>query len=86
MISTIRIDGMRTVHCVRAVFTALAAVPGITSAEVEIGRAVVDHDERASPQLLAAAVGEAGYGVRAVVREGRRLGVLRVDDASGGTA
>ncbi len=34
MISILHIDGMRTVHCVRAVFTALGGVAGVERAEV----------------------------------------------------
>ena len=50
-------------HCVRAVFTALAAVEGITRAEVSIGAAEVEHDGRVSVEQLRAAIAVAGYDV-----------------------
>lgn len=61
--TTLRIGGMRTAHCVRAVFTALAGVEGIARADVTMGRAVVEHDGRATPERLGAAVALAGYAV-----------------------
>jgi copper chaperone CopZ len=48
-------------HCVRAVFTALAGVPGITRADVSIGGLEVEHDGSASLEDLRAAVDLAGY-------------------------
>jgi copper chaperone CopZ len=36
------IDGMLSVHAKRAVFTAMAGVPGVTGAQVEMGEAIVD--------------------------------------------
>lgn len=76
MRTRVEIEGMRTVHCVRAVFTALAAVEGITSAEVERGWAVIEHDGRATVEALRAAVAVAGYEVVAVRDEPRVLPVL----------
>jgi copper chaperone CopZ len=73
VITTLRIGGMLAVHAKRAVFTALAGVEGIHSAEVELGRAVVDHDGRATPELLRAAIATAGFAVEEVVEERRRL-------------
>ena len=67
------ISGMRSVHCVRAVFTGLAGVEGIASAEVRMGEAVVTHDGRATEAALRRAVADAGYAVRAVREERRRL-------------
>jgi copper chaperone CopZ len=67
-----RIDGMRSVHCVRAVFTALAAVPGITSADVSIGRAEIAHDGRATPEAIAAALSLVGYPVTETTEERQR--------------
>ena len=46
------IEGMLAVHARHAVFTALGAVPGITRAEVELGRAVVEHDGSASAATI----------------------------------
>ena len=46
------IGGMRAVHSVRAVFTALAAVPGIERCDVVLGRATLEHDGRADELAL----------------------------------
>jgi copper chaperone CopZ len=72
VITTLTIPGMRAVYAVRAVFTALASVEGIASADVSIGRAVVDHDGRATPERLREAVALAGYEVAEVVEDRRR--------------
>ena len=39
----LEIDGMTCDHCVRAVATALRALPGVAVEEVAIGRATVDY-------------------------------------------
>ena len=38
------IGGMRAVHSVRAVFTALTGVPGIERCGVSLGHATIEHD------------------------------------------
>ena len=63
VVTVLTIRGMASVHSVRAVFTALAGVEGIERADVSMGRAVVEHDGRATPDRLAAAVALAGYEV-----------------------
>ena len=68
-LTTLRVAGMRTVHCVRAVFTALAGVEGIARADVTLGRAVVEHDGRATPERLRAAIAECGYEVEESTEE-----------------
>ena len=73
MITTLYIDGMISVHCARAVFTSLARIDGIASADVSMGRAVIDHDGSATPLALTHAVSAVGYSVREVVEERRRL-------------
>ena len=73
MITTLRIAGMLSVHAKRAVFTALSGVEGIARAEVELGRAVIDHDGRATVERLREAVALAGCEVVDVVEERRRL-------------
>lgn len=78
MVTTLYIDGMRSVHCVRAVFTALNGVDGIASAEVSMGRALFEHDGGASAAAATAAVEALGYTVREVAEERRRL-VIRDD-------
>ena len=63
-------------HCVRAVFTALTPVPGITSADVSIGAAVIEHDGRATLDALRDAVAESGYEVTSAREEKRRLPIV----------
>ena len=72
MVSILTISGMVAVHSKRAVFTALSGVPGVMAAEVELGRAVVEHDASTTAEQLAAAVAIAGCEVTAVKSE-RRL-------------
>ena len=72
MVSILTISGMVAVHSKRAVFTALAGVPGVVSAEVELGRAVVEHDASTTAEELAAAIAVAGCEVTATKME-RRL-------------
>ncbi|MDP1858562.1 MAG: heavy metal-associated domain-containing protein [Gemmatimonadaceae bacterium] len=79
MITTLYIDGMISVHCARAVFTSLARIDGIASADVSMGRAVIEHDGRATKIALDEAVSAVGYLVREVVEERRRLTIR--DDA-----
>ena len=63
MITRARIDGMSCQHCVRAVFTALTAVDGITRADVTIGAVEVEHDGRVTVAQLRDAIAVAGYSV-----------------------
>ena len=63
MTTTVSISGMTCVHCVRAVFTSLAGVPGIDRADVSIGRAVIEHDGTVTPEQIRDAVAIAGYEV-----------------------
>ena len=76
MITRLQIDGMTCQHCVRAVFTALTPVAGITSADVTIGGAEIEHDGRATFEALRDAVAEAGYEVHLVTEQKRRLPIL----------
>jgi len=63
MTTTVSISGMTCSHCVRAVFTSLAGVPGIDRADVSIGRAVIEHDPAVTPEQIRAAIAVAGYDV-----------------------
>jgi copper chaperone len=63
MQTTASISGMTCAHCVRAVFTALAGVEGIESADVSIGKAVIEHDHRVTPEQIRAAIQLVGYDV-----------------------
>ncbi|MEP6731594.1 MAG: heavy-metal-associated domain-containing protein [bacterium] len=76
MITHLRIGGMSCQHCVNAVFTALTPVPGIISADVSIGAAIVEHDGRATVDALREAIEDTGYMVTEVEEEKRRLPIL----------
>lgn len=73
MITTVHIDGMRTVHCVRAVYTAFAGVADLEAAEVVIGLATLEHSRELDATALTSAVALAGYTVRAIASDRRRL-------------
>jgi copper chaperone CopZ len=70
------IAGMTSVHANRAVFTALAGVEGVARAEVERGRAVVEHDGRATLEALTDAIGLAGFVVTEAQEKRRTLPVV----------
>ncbi|HEX5830006.1 MAG TPA: cation transporter [Gemmatimonadaceae bacterium] len=74
----VTLSGMRTVHCARAVFTALTAVEGIHGAEVAVGSATLEHDGRATVDQVRAAVEPLGYAV--VDWADERAGLRVVDD------
>ena len=63
MITRVRVEGMSCQYCVRAVFTALNAVPGITRAEVSIGAVEVEHGGGVTVDQLREAIAVAGYRV-----------------------
>jgi copper chaperone CopZ len=63
MITTVTVSGMTCAHCVRAVFTSLAGVPGIERADVTIGRAVIEHDGSVTAEQIRDAIAVAGYTV-----------------------
>ena len=63
MVTTVRINGMSCSHCVRAVFTALGGVAGVSRADVSIGQAVIEHDGTVTPEAIRAAISSAGYDV-----------------------
>jgi copper chaperone CopZ len=73
MKTTASISGMTCAHCVRAVFTSLAGVEGIDSADVSIGRAVIEHDGTVTPEQIRAAIAVAGYDVTDFKNDGRSL-------------
>jgi copper chaperone len=73
MKTTASISGMTCVHCVRAVFTSLAGVDGIDTADVSIGRAVIDHDGTVTPEQIRDAVKVAGYDVTDFRNDARTL-------------
>lgn len=71
MVTTVLINGMSCGHCVKAVFTALGGVPGISRADVSIGQAVIEHDGTVSQDAIREAISIAGYDV-AEFRDDRR--------------
>ena len=68
MTTLLTIAGMRSVHCTRAVYTALGSVEGVTAADVSMGRAVVEHDARATAETMREAVALVGYEVTGAER------------------
>src|SRR5918996_479233 len=72
MRTTLRLN-LPSIHAIRAVETALQAVEGIVHAEVWRAGVTIDHDGRATAELLREAVAAAGFDVVAIVEEGRRL-------------
>ena len=73
MTTTVSINGMSCVHCVRAVFTSLAGVEGIKRADVSIGRAVIEHDGSVTPDQIREAIATAGYEVEGFTDDRRTL-------------
>lgn len=73
VITELEIADMRSVHAVRAIYTALVGVEGITHADVRLGTASITHDGRATCDILRAAVKVAGYEVSECRESRRRL-------------
>lgn len=73
MTTTANIKGMTCAHCVRAVFTALSGVKGISRADVSLGRAIIEHDGTVTPEAIREAVSIAGYEVTDFVHDRRTL-------------
>jgi copper chaperone len=63
MPTTFKISGMSCGHCVMAVKKALAGVPGISEAKVEIGSAVISAEGALNVEAVKAAIEDAGYDV-----------------------
>ncbi len=78
MVTTASISGMTCAHCVRAVFTALAGVPGIDRADVSIGKAVIEHDGSVTREAIRDAVAIAGYELDDTTDDGRTLPVTDI--------
>lgn len=76
MTTHLLIGGMLSVHSVRAVFTALSAIEGIERAEVKLGRAVVEHDGRATCERLGEALALVDCGIIECREERRALPLL----------
>ncbi len=71
-----QLDGLVAVHAVRAVWTALGAVPGVLSAEVTMQGAVLEVEGDLDRPALDAALDAAGVSVRGIRVEARVLPVL----------
>jgi len=65
----VEINGLLSVHAVRAVWTALTAVPGILTAEVSMTGAVLDLERPIDREALATALAAAGVELRSVRQE-----------------
>jgi copper chaperone len=63
MQTTATISGMSCAHCVRAVFTALSGVEGVSRADVSIGQAIIEHDGTVTNDAIRQAIEIAGYTV-----------------------
>jgi copper chaperone CopZ len=84
MVTTLLIDGMRSVHCARAVFTSLTQVPGIDGADVVMGRATLSHLAPLDETALRDAVQSVGYEVGAITTDRRTLPLHLGPNADGG--
>ncbi len=71
-----QLDGLVAVHAVRAVWTALGAVPGLVSAEVTMQGAILEVEGELDRAALDMALEAAGVSVRSVRVEARVLPVL----------
>lgn len=72
----VQIEGLLSVHAVRAVWTALTAVPGVQHAEVSMKGAVLETDGPIDRQLLDACLDHAGVRVVNITVEKGTLPVL----------
>lgn len=72
----VTIAGMLAMHARHAVFTALGGVSGILRAEVELGRALVEHDGSVTEESLREAINAAGFEVIGVQPLPRTLPLL----------
>jgi copper chaperone CopZ len=71
-VTHLEISGMNAKYAVQAVYTAIGGIPGVEWAEVNLGRAQVEHDGSVTRELLEEAVATAGFQVTGY-REERRL-------------
>ncbi len=73
MQTTVSISGMNSAHSIRAVFTSLTGVEGISRADVTLGRAAIEHDSAISSDEIREAIAVAGYEVTAISENKRIL-------------
>ncbi|MGQ0713979.1 MAG: hypothetical protein ACT4PJ_09630 [Gemmatimonadaceae bacterium] len=79
MRTTIRLD-LPSIHAVRAIETALQGVEGIARAVVTRVGATIEHDGRATVELLRGAVESAGFEPGEILEDRRRLTVRAEED------
>ncbi|AMW05614.1 hypothetical protein GEMMAAP_13990 [Gemmatimonas phototrophica] len=72
----VQIEGLLSVHAVRAVWTALGAVPGVLTAEVSMKGAILEADGPVDRQQLEEALAAAGVTVTGLTVEKGSLPVL----------
>ncbi len=72
----VQLNGLVAVHAVRAVWTALQAVPGIVTAEVTMAGAVLEMEGPLDRAVLDEALAAAGVSVQTLTVEPRVLPVL----------
>jgi copper chaperone CopZ len=70
---TVEIDGLTGIHAIRAVWTALGAVPGVVSAEVAMTGVKLELDGPLDREALAAALDAAGVKLVAVTVDQTRV-------------
>jgi hypothetical protein len=72
----VQIDGLLSVHAVRAVWTALTAVPGVLQAEVTMRGAVLETEGPIDREVLADSLALAGVQLRDMTVEKGHLPLL----------
>ncbi|MFN5583084.1 hypothetical protein [Gemmatimonas sp.] len=72
----VQLDGLLSIHAVRAVRTALAAVPGVLGAEVSMQGAILDAEAPLDRDALDHALGYAGVRVLTLREERGTLPLL----------
>lgn len=72
----VQIDGLLSVHAVRAVWTALTAVPGVLGAEVSMRGAILDTEGPIDRQALEESLAMAGVRLVGLTVEKGQLPVL----------
>lgn len=63
------LDGLVAVHAARAACTALGALDGVSSVQMERGTAWIDHDGRVSAEQCAAALAVVGVTIREIAAD-----------------
>lgn len=72
----VQLDGLIAVHAVRAVWTALGAVPGIVRADVTMAGAILEIEGPLEREVLEQALAAAGVSIRSIAVEPQGLPIL----------